>query len=64
MRQNIYDSLNRLIGYTEKIGHETQIFDNLGRYLGKHNNISNEVFDELGHYIGKGIENLGILIKK
>ncbi len=64
MRENLYDSLGRLIGYTQNVGQETQIFDVLGRFCGKHTSMTNEVFDGLGRRIGKGIELLVTLIKK
>ena len=64
MRRNIYDGFNRVIAYTEKIGEETHIFNNVGQFLGKHLPMTDQVFDNLGRLVGKGIEVLGQLIKK
>ena len=64
MRENLYDNLGRIIGYIEKIGNETHIFDVAGRFQGKYIPSSNQVVDYAGRLIGKGIELLGTLIKK
>lgn len=64
MRKNLYDNLGRIIGYIEKIGQETHIFDNKGRFLGKYLPMTEQVFDVSGRLVGKGIEILGTLIKK
>ncbi len=64
MRENIYDALGKIIGYTSKVGNETHIFDNMGRFLGKHMPMSDQVFDDLGRLVGKGINLLGTLLKK
>lgn len=64
MRENIYDALGRIIGYTLKVGGETHIFDSMGRFLGKHIPMSDQVFDIAGRLVGKGISVLGTLLKK
>lgn len=63
MKEAIYDELHRCIGYVDKIGNETLIFDNLGKLLGKHNGLTNYVTTDLGKIVGKGIELLGSLLK-
>lgn len=64
MRNNLYDNFNRLIGYTQKFGNETHIYDNLGRFAGKYVEESGQVFDNFGRLIGKGFGLLGILLRK
>lgn len=63
MKNQIFDGLGKLVGYTEIIGNKTYIYDNLGKILGSHDGVTNYVFDNLGKTIGKGIELLGTLLK-
>ena len=64
MKKEIFDQLGRLVGYTEKIGTDTHLFDNMGRRLGKYDPLFNEVRDNMGRLVGKGVELLGSLLKK
>lgn len=64
MRKDFFDQFGKLLGHTEKIGNNTHIFDSMGRLLGKHDPVSDQVFDNMGRLVGKGIELLGTLLKK
>lgn len=64
MRENLYDSYGKVIGQIEKYGQKTRLFDSLGKYIGEHDSVTNNVFDNMGKYVGTGITLLGTLIKK
>ena len=54
MRTNIFDSMNRIIGYTLDDGPRIRVFDGESHYKGYYEKASNKTFGEFGNYVGRG----------
>lgn len=64
MLNEIRNTLGQVVGRTQKFGNTTELYDNFGKKLGSHNEMTNQVVDNLGRVVGYGKDLLGILLHK
>jgi len=60
MRQNIYDSQNRMIGFLLENCNQVQVYDKNARLVGFYNKSSDTTFKN-GSYFGRGDQTVRIL---